>query len=277
MHKEEVRALAAEAGLGTATKGESMGICFIGKRDFGGTQAATAPPLFALPTPSHRPLSLPPRAAFLSEYLTMEEGDVETLEGGAVVGRHAGLARYAIGQGARLSGQHVRHFVVGKDRARNTLLVTPGGDHPALFRRHVYVRACFPRAGYGRLQLTPGPTCTQVPESHFNWIAGPPDALDSEGGLTTTCRIRHLARRLDCSVRRVPWDHLRSAGAVPVPQREDRASDDALLEITFHQPVRAPGVLQVAALYGDEGHCLGGGPISLLGPSMWEEGRAAPP
>lgn len=78
-------------------------------------------------------------------------------------------------------------------------------------------------------------------------------------------------------MRRVSRPDLRAAGKVPVPQREDLARDAALLEVAFRRPVRAPGVLQVAALYGDQGHCLGGGPISLMGPSLWEEGGTPPP
>lgn len=205
MRKEEVRSLAAEAGLGTATKGESMGICFIGKRDFGGACTIAHPAGPHPPLPHSASCPLLRRAAFLSEYLTMQEGDVETLEGGAVVGRHVGLARYTVGQGARLSGQHVRYFVVGKDQTRNTLLVAPGGDHPALYRRHVYVRspptvvcalACpdwrRPLNGWGRAHRYPKRTSTGSRTRRLPWTAttaSPPPAAfaTSADGWSAPC------------------------------------------------------------------------------------------
>lgn len=107
MSKREVRAIAQQAGLITAQKRDSTGICFVGKRDF---------------------------REFLSHYLPTQPGTMETPEG-EPVGEHVGLAFYTIGQrkGIGLGGPGEPWFVVGKDVSRNRLIVARGGDHPALF------------------------------------------------------------------------------------------------------------------------------------------------
>ena len=70
LEKKEVREIAKKAGLVTATKKDSTGICFIGKRNF---------------------------KEFLSQYLPAQPGKMETLSG-EVKGTHDGLMYYTIGQ-----------------------------------------------------------------------------------------------------------------------------------------------------------------------------------
>jgi tRNA-specific 2-thiouridylase len=116
LHKGEVRAIAAEAGLPTATKKDSTGICYIGERDF---------------------------RAFLSRYLPMREGEIRTPDG-ARVGRHDGTFFYTLGQreGLRLGGVRGRAqapwFVVGKDVSRNILYVDQGHDSAWLESRRLW-------------------------------------------------------------------------------------------------------------------------------------------
>lgn len=107
MEKSEVRKLALEAGLATATKKDSTGICFIGKRDFG---------------------------TFLSSYIPYQKGDFKRLDG-TIVGEHGGCAYYTIGQrqGICIGGPGDAWYVVGKDHTSNTVYVEQGKDHPALF------------------------------------------------------------------------------------------------------------------------------------------------
>ena len=108
--KAEVRRIAAEAGLPTAAKKDSTGICFIGERDF---------------------------REFLGQYLPAQPGDIRSVDG-AVVGRHAGAWYYTLGQreGLQVGGVRGRPaapwFVVGKDVARNLLYVDQGADSPWL-------------------------------------------------------------------------------------------------------------------------------------------------
>ncbi len=104
--KPKVREIAKQAGLVTATKKDSTGICFIGERNF---------------------------RRFLSQYLPAKEGEIKTLNG-KTIGKHNGLMYYTIGQrkGLGIGGQKESNgqawFVVKKDLTTNTLYVTQGED-----------------------------------------------------------------------------------------------------------------------------------------------------
>ncbi|WP_026974060.1 tRNA 2-thiouridine(34) synthase MnmA [Alicyclobacillus contaminans] len=107
--KPEVRKIAEEAGLPTAKKKDSTGICFIGERNF---------------------------REFLSHYLPAQDGEIRTLDG-ELKGRHHGLMYYTIGQRQGLgiggSGTGEPWFVVDKDLTNNVLIVAQGHNHPHLF------------------------------------------------------------------------------------------------------------------------------------------------
>ena len=107
MDKKKVREIAVEAGLATATKKDSTGICFIGERNF---------------------------KEFLSGYLPAQKGIMETMSG-EKVGEHDGLMYYTIGQrhGLGIGGAGEPWFVVGKNLERNVLYVEQGFDHPSLY------------------------------------------------------------------------------------------------------------------------------------------------
>ena len=102
MEKAEVRAIANRAGFHNHRKKDSTGICFIGERRF---------------------------SDFLSRYLPCEPGPIRDLEG-FTLGQHQGLAYYTLGQrqGLGIGGKPGRPeapwFVLDKDPARNTLVVT---------------------------------------------------------------------------------------------------------------------------------------------------------
>jgi tRNA-uridine 2-sulfurtransferase len=105
--KSDVRKIAKEHGLATSEKKDSTGICFIGKRDF---------------------------KEFLSKYLAIQPGNFENLKG-EKVGRHEGIAYYTLGQrkGMGIGGAGEAWYVIGKDIARNVVLVDQGARHPALY------------------------------------------------------------------------------------------------------------------------------------------------
>jgi len=113
--KSEVRRLAADAALPTHAKKDSTGICFIGERDF---------------------------REFLGRYLPAREGEIVDPEG-TVLGRHSGAFFYTLGQreGLNLGGVRGRPqapwFVVGKDIARNRLIVDQGHDSPYLMSQRL--------------------------------------------------------------------------------------------------------------------------------------------
>lgn len=108
LKKSEVKKIASQHQLATAAKKESMGICFIGKRDF-------------------RP--------FLNQYIASEPGNFEDVHGN-VIGRHVGIAFYTLGQrkGLGIGGPGEAWFVIAKDVKRNVIVIDQGADHPALYK-----------------------------------------------------------------------------------------------------------------------------------------------
>ncbi len=123
--KAEVRRLAAEAGLPTAAKKDSTGICFIGERDF---------------------------RDFLSRYLPARAGEIRD-PAGVVLGEHAGCWYYTLGQreGLQLGGVRGRPaapwYVVGKDVHRNIVYADQGADSPYLRSTRVDTEAAHWIAG----------------------------------------------------------------------------------------------------------------------------------
>ena len=110
LEKTAVRAMAAGAGLPTAAKRDSTGICFIGERDF---------------------------RAFLGRYLPARQGEIRD-PAGRPLGEHPGVFFFTLGQrgglgigGKRGQGQ-APWYVVAKDVARNVLTVDQGVDSPYL-------------------------------------------------------------------------------------------------------------------------------------------------
>lgn len=108
--KPEVRRIAEEAGLYTAKKKDSTGVCFIGERNF---------------------------REFLSQYLPAQSGDMVDITTGEVKGRHDGLMYYTLGQRQGLgiggSGNGEPWFVAEKDLEHNILYVVQGDKHPSLY------------------------------------------------------------------------------------------------------------------------------------------------
>jgi tRNA-specific 2-thiouridylase len=98
--KDIIRAEAAQAGLLTAEKKDSQGVCFLGHIDI---------------------------PDFLSHYIDLKEGDVLN-EQGAVIGKHRGAFVYTIGQrqGFTLHDTNPNRaalYVVAKDTHANTITV----------------------------------------------------------------------------------------------------------------------------------------------------------
>jgi tRNA-specific 2-thiouridylase len=101
LKKTEVRKIAAKAGLTTAEKKDSQGICFIGDIDM---------------------------KTFLSHYIPEKEGSVLD-EHGVVIGKHTGAHFYTIGErhGFTLFSQTTEQpslYVVSKDIEKNTITVS---------------------------------------------------------------------------------------------------------------------------------------------------------
>jgi tRNA-specific 2-thiouridylase len=111
LNKPELRALAAAAGLATAGKKDSQGICFIGEVKM---------------------------ADFLKAYVPEHPGPIVRATDGVELGAHRGLHYYTIGQrrGIRIPSNtdHEAYVVVGKRASDHALLVAfDGPEAPGLW------------------------------------------------------------------------------------------------------------------------------------------------
>lgn len=110
LKKNRVRELAQKAGLPTAAKKDSTGICFIGERNF---------------------------SRFIGQYIKKSVGSMVDIDSGKVMAQHEGLFHYTIGQrkgiGIGGSGNGEPWFVAKKDPATGTLYICQGKNHPALY------------------------------------------------------------------------------------------------------------------------------------------------
>lgn len=115
LEKPQVRKIAEEAGLATAKKKDSTGVCFIGERDFN---------------------------EFLANYLPNKPGKMMTLDG-REMGEHMGLMYYTIGQrqglgiGGTAGTSNEPWFVIGKDQETQTLYVGQGYHHDNLYSEYL--------------------------------------------------------------------------------------------------------------------------------------------
>ncbi|MBC8040932.1 MAG: tRNA 2-thiouridine(34) synthase MnmA, partial [Opitutaceae bacterium] len=115
----ELRRLAAEAGLPTAAKKDSQGICFIGEVKM---------------------------QDFLRQYVPDHPGPIVRATDGKEIGTHPGLHYYTLGQrkgiGVPSNTDHQAYVVVGKRATDNALLVAfDAADAPGLFQTEVRVHS----------------------------------------------------------------------------------------------------------------------------------------
>ncbi len=112
LDKTEIREIAKEANIPVASKKDSTGICFIGKRNF---------------------------PEFISNYLEEKPGNIVDEETGEVVGKHRGALFYTIGQrkGLNLGGFDNPYFVSSKDIKKNIVFVSSGKDNSKLLTKEI--------------------------------------------------------------------------------------------------------------------------------------------
>ncbi len=144
--KSEVRDIAREAGLVTAEKKDSQGLCFIGKvrlPDFLKQQLepkegeiveifddfeefSAEKPLFS---DKHEELK------FYSQPYSFQKSD------GKVIGKHQGAQYFTIGQskGLGIGGHQESCFIISRDMEQNILYVGEGKDFPGLYRNVIKI------------------------------------------------------------------------------------------------------------------------------------------
>ncbi|CAH2006497.1 unnamed protein product [Acanthoscelides obtectus] len=105
--KNMVKKIANANGLEKISrKPESMGICFIGSRNF---------------------------QEFIQDYIKDEPGDFVDIDTGQVMGKHKGIHQWTLGQRARLGGLPVAYFIARKDVEKNIIYIASGTKHPILY------------------------------------------------------------------------------------------------------------------------------------------------
>ena len=115
LKKPNVRERAEKLGLDNFDKKDSVGICFIGERDF---------------------------KEFLQQYIPAQPGIIVT-SSGTKVGDHDGLMYYTLGQrkGFGIGGGHGdgegAWYVLDKDLENNELIVGQGHDHAGLYQKRL--------------------------------------------------------------------------------------------------------------------------------------------
>lgn len=106
--KPKVREMAKERGLYTATKKESMGVCFVGQVGM---------------------------REFLSQYVKTRPGDIIDRDSRETVGRHDGAIFYTLGQRHGLDlGGGLPYYVVGKDMDENVVYVSRNLNDESMWR-----------------------------------------------------------------------------------------------------------------------------------------------
>lgn len=189
-HKQQlsVRDIAKQVNIPTATKRDSMGICFIGKRNF---------------------------TNFMSQYISEPSmpGNFVDVDTGEIVGRHNGAIYYTIGQGAKISGAVVRYFVCGKggdgsgggnvtsndDDLEATVFVCNNTHHPALYTDELYVDFdSFNWIGLGG-GGGGGESSSNTSVDHYEYQYIPRPLVEGKS-IKLLARTRHLQPLASCTV-----------------------------------------------------------------------------
>lgn len=138
LQKPEVRQIAAEIGLDTATKKDSQGLCFVGK----------------IKLPDFLQQQLKPKKGSIVEIPAeaVEEKDSKNLkniteahhfspEMGKIVGEHSGAHYFTIGQrkGLNVGGTPLPLFVLATNVENNIIYTGQGENHPGLLRKGLQI------------------------------------------------------------------------------------------------------------------------------------------
>ncbi len=145
LQKPDVRRIAAEQNLPTATRKDSQGICFVGKVDL---------PTFLqqqLEAKTGNVIEIP--AAFIEKKKDIEKTPENFKKlcyafpykpwNGEVIGEHRGAHFYTVGQrkGLNIGGHEKPLFVLATDVLRNIIYVGEGTEHPGLYRYGLFIDA----------------------------------------------------------------------------------------------------------------------------------------
>lgn len=160
--KPEVRRLAREAGLPSAEKKDSQGICFVGKVDLPvflqqklASREGNVVEIFRdfydnirAEYPGYAAATSEPDAADItalgpSEVRALARAYHYRESDGRKIGTHIGAQYYTIGQrkGLNIGGHREPIFILDTSIATNTIYVGEGHEHPGLMRRALKINA----------------------------------------------------------------------------------------------------------------------------------------
>jgi len=137
--KPEVRRIAEEQGLATATRKDSQGICFVGKVDLPTflqqKLEAKKGDIVEIPESYYKKLDTMDELDDLSKPYTYKRED------GKVIAEHRGAHFYTIGQrkGLNIGGTGKPMYVIAIDVVDNIVYVGRGDDHPGLYRKALFI------------------------------------------------------------------------------------------------------------------------------------------
>lgn len=150
LQKSEVRKIAEEAGLPTAKKKDSQGLCFVGKirlPDFLQQQlAAKTGPIVEVPAGAPSLLQRQKQLRAAQGKALLEEVTATphfAPSDGEVVGEHHGAHFFTVGQrkGLQVGGKAEPLFVLEKDTVNNIIYAGQGASHPGLKRGGLFIEA----------------------------------------------------------------------------------------------------------------------------------------
>ena len=206
--KPEVRELARKHGLHNAERPDSVGICFVGEKG--------------------------KFKNFLADYIPANSGPIVNQLTGKVIGEHAGLWNFTIGESSRLPGMPTRMSVSRKDTLTNTVYVVPGTKHEELFTDVLH-----------------------VPDFTWIWRDAVPPELDSPSGFRAQMMHRYRMAASPCTVTRY---EPQPASVSQLDSILFRSLDGGFV-VRSDSPQHAVAPGQIAVLYNGD-WCLGCGPIT---------------
>ncbi|CAL1526650.1 unnamed protein product [Lymnaea stagnalis] len=158
--KKEVKEIARGAGMDRiAKKKESMGICFIGSRNF---------------------------HSFIEEYIEPRDGPFIDVETGKPVWTHKGTHYWTLGQRCLIPGKASAYFVCEVKPDENEVIVAPGTDHPALFSETMRTGPCYWIQGTPKTVLESNTFDAGFRFQHKHRLIGCSGILESSGGFLVT-------------------------------------------------------------------------------------------
>ena len=162
--KSDVKKIAQENGLGFVNnKKESMGICFVGERNF---------------------------KNFLKDYIPTKKGKIIDADSGAVVGTHNGVHFYTVGQQITLpyvDTKRKHFFVCSRDSKQNIIYSVGGRNNPRLWHSQMELH------NFNWITGSLGTTLKSVPLNRLK---------NQNGVLSFACqgRIQHSFPLVDCQI-----------------------------------------------------------------------------